>query len=598
MTSVVSTLVKLSTLLLVADIFLVLIVARATPASPKKASLSEAEASSDEGLDFVSKPLGFETHPSTYYQPTKPLFTEYSFVGVQFTLPAGKVIQHAQEALDYVNNMPYVKYTKMEYLHQAQNTDNKTSRTPDQAWASGLNQILQYKIDSLDMKLDEVQTSISAHNVTPNSIMEVLNQHGHDIVKREINFNFDVTSAINTIFNGINAVFHWHSISQLTQSVNNIQVKVQHLEDFTIAFAQKIQSLLVLVKDQEHSTRYTLAAVLTAFMVIDEAESAMDILLQALTPLLQGVIPTIALDPKNLHTIYEKIASNAVSNGKRLALDSPNEMIKLTPFTFQRNNSWVIILSLPLVQDDNMYPGFNLVNMPVLHQDVPKIWDLPSLILGVKPTLYPQDSDYVVIETAHFKDHCHEFVQMFICNLPVLTTPSCPVDLYYNVSTHCKTKTLALVPIVMTATKELLFFFASESEVLIKCNFSWSTLKVKGLVRFEDRPGCTLTSETFTYTFGGTTPTDIFSQSNSRIIPDHLMPNSSIVDGNVLGKSFGKDIQESINEYNTSRTTLPLIPYTPVFGIIGMALGGSALLSVVILVVCCCVRANSPRAHD
>lgn len=600
--SSVKTLIHLSALLLTADLFLVIIVARAMPANK---TWSEESNQSIPGSitipDIKARPIKVTQHPSTYFDPIKPVFTQFQFVGVQMEMPIGTVMEHAKTALNYVRSMPYFKVTSLAN-HLMVNNDTKSNNTTESlperhVWAASMNHMINYKINSLASKINQVDSILEANAFTPDSFDHVMSFHqgtdttNHDIAKREVDIHFDATSLLSTFFNGINAIFHWNSISELSQSVNDIQLQQKHLEEFTIKFANKVQSLLILLENKERNTRYTFQAILTSLMCLDEAEEALNTVLAAMTPLLQGVIPTLVLDAANLVNIYDTISATAEAKGLRLALSAPSEILQIKPFSYQRGNSWEIFLSLPVVNDEDEFPAYHLVNMPTLQHGVPTIWNLPDSILGVLPTLYPQEAKYVTVEKAHLLDRCQEYIEMFLCHLPVRTAPSCIADLFFNASNHCSTSSLSTIPIVQRGTQNQLFFFEKTTEVLVKCEYSWSKLHLTGLVCIEDRPGCSLIADSFSYSFVGKSPMNVFKTKEPRIVAKNLMPN---VTQESSTDNFGKEIQDIINDYNN--TKLAPRPVLPPFGVIGTGLGGGALLVIIMLMVVFCIKANSPRA--
>ena len=52
-------------------------------------------------------PIKIRKHPSTYFQPTKPIYTSFSYVGVQIELPIGNILEEAEAAVNYVQSMSY-----------------------------------------------------------------------------------------------------------------------------------------------------------------------------------------------------------------------------------------------------------------------------------------------------------------------------------------------------------------------------------------------------------------------------------------------------------------------------------------------------------
>ena len=91
-------------------------------------------------------------------------------------------------------------------------------------------------------------------------------------------------------------------------------------------------------------------------MILDEAESYLDIIQNAITPLLQGIIPTCMVDPANLVHLYDKVKSEAAKKGLKVALADANEILTLCPFTFQRGDNYELLLSVPIIDPKDNFP--------------------------------------------------------------------------------------------------------------------------------------------------------------------------------------------------------------------------------------------------
>ena len=82
--------------------------------------------------------------------------------------------------------------------------------------------------------------------------------------------------------------------------VSNLQVKQVHLQEFTQDFASNVAHLLSLLDKKEKEDIHTTQTALATYMVLDKAEEFLDIIIEAISPILQGILPTCLVNPKNL----------------------------------------------------------------------------------------------------------------------------------------------------------------------------------------------------------------------------------------------------------------------------------------------------------
>ena len=535
----------------------------------------------------ISKhPLGVANHPSTYFDSIKPVYNEFTYYGIYIKLPIGDVIKHARTALQFIHNLPYKSSTRE--LHNATSSGGgnsiKTADVdPNLVWLSSMGHMLRLKVDALSEKIREMEKSIEAHATPADSLYEAMAMHQKSKTRfrKSIDINLDVTGAIHSFFDGISSMFHYQSMRQLGQSIKNMQITMTRLEDFTVDFATRMASLLKTLEIKRREETNTLSSILTSFMILDEAESAMDVVAQAITPLLQGIIPTYVVTPAALVELFEAVKESAAQNGLELAIQNPNEILKIQPMTFQRGKSYEMVISLPVVDPKLEFQTFHLVNLPTLRKRTPTVWDLPDLIYGLRPTLYPETVEHIAVEVTDIPKACTEYYMAYLCHVPTITRPDCVADLFHNLSTNCLTRTMTYVPTVMRATQDILFFFEESTKALIQCGDDFARLSLEGLVRMEDKANCLVTTDGFTYTFVGNTPSRMFQSKTPKIVDDSLMPDPpEILMENDLERNISM-IEDIVQEYNRAREEQRQPPETPVVNYVSLAIGLMSLLALV-----------------
>ena len=404
-----------------------------------------------------------------------------------------------------------------------------------------------------------MERSIEAHASPTTDLREALDLHQKSKARftRSIDINLDVPGAITSFFDGINAIFHFTSLRKVSQTVNNLLVKQTKLEEFTVEFANRITSLLTLIAQRQQEEVHSLASILTSYMVLDEATTAMEEITQAITPLLQGIIPTYVVTPADLIELFHLVKDSAKQKGWQLALASPNEILQLKPMTFQRDGAFEMLISLPVVDPKMEFNTYHLINLPVLRGHTPTIWDLPDMVFGLRPTLYPDSAEYISMNVMDMPRACDEYFTVLLCRIPTTTSPSCIADLYHNKSDHCLTTTLSQVPTLMRATQDLLFFFKEQTKALVQCDDGFVKVPVHGLVKIQDKAGCQLITDTFSYTFVGDAPSVLFNKTEPKLVDIGLMPDPQ---EDLEESGFHEDIndlKESLEAFNQTRETIP-----------------------------------------
>ena len=320
--------------------------------------------------------------------------------------------------------------------------------------------------------------------------------------------------------------------------------------------------------------------------------SGMEVVTQAITPLLQGVIPTYVVTPASLVELFEAVQEAAAQQGLELAMSSPNEILTLKPMTFQRQQAYEMVISLPVVDPKKEFQTFHLVNLPTLRKQVPTIWDLPDMVFGLRPSLYPENAEYVAVEVGDIQGACEEYYKVFLCRVPTLSRPDCIADLFHNQSTHCLTKTPAYVPTLQTATQDILLFFATKTKALLQCNEEFAKVSLEGLVRIEDKADCQIITDEFTYTFVGSNPAMLFEGKAPRIVDEEIMPDpGKIPEEEGLDASLD-GIWETIERFNQTRQERPALPERGIVNWVGIGIGLFTLLMLVGAIVIFCAKAH------
>ena len=601
-------------------------------------TMSVAAITAQQVLTGEDAPLKVIQHPSTFFEPTKPVFNQYQTYGIHMVLPIGPALKHAHKAVQFARAVPKKAIEDEEVMAMSEITNNSISTEtstetlpPSTVWYSTMAQMIHIKEETVTGKINGLTKMVKSNAVPASDFVQAINLHHaathHSrhrrtattkvaerpikfnmdltaavsalfhgvssildpfqttkVAKRSIDLNLDLTSAVSAFFHGVSSIFHFKSINEVASSLNNLQVKQIHLREFTQEFATKVMDLMSLMDAKENEDIQYVETIMSTYMVLDESEKILDTIIEAVTPLLQGVIPSCMATPANLVQLYNQVDAEAKQNGLTIALADSTEILTLTPFTFQRGDNFELLLSVPVVNPKNQYDTYRLINLPAIRNGIPTVWDLPRVFFGLKQTLYPTEAEYVVIEVEEIHQLCQELFSMYICKVPTLTTPTCVSDLYHDLADHCQTRSPTSTAIRMPISKNHLFFFPKQTDLLIKCDKKFTKIQVRGLVQIEDRANCQLVTEDFSFTFLGQNPQKIFSQAPIKLVNENMMMNISRPRQSQIENSI-KNLKAKISDFSKTVEEEEPFQAPSVWNYANLSLSLVALATSVVLMV-------------
>ena len=107
---------------------------------------------------------------------------------------------------------------------------------------------------------------------------------------------------------------------------------------------------------------------------------------------------------------------------------------------------------------------------------------------------------------------------------------------------------------------------------------------VHGLIQVQDKPGCQLITQEFSYTFLGTDPKQIFNQEPMKIVDNLIMPNVSENQQDEVDKNL-EDLSKDINEFEESIVDSPPVAIYSILDYANLAMTILALLLALGLIV-------------
>ena len=576
----------------------------------------------------TSQYLKVVPHPATYFQEEKPVYTRYDYAGVLLVLPIAQVINHTIDALHLVNRLnisddQYLRKRAYFLNHKQESVTSKMVNLknnidahviPEEEFLQIVSQPQEpqedqeYYMQRVRRRAEHVQPAFvpSFFSKVAMPILEflgfnelqmanLLGLSAPDLARyrREINLNLDVGQAITSFWNGVTQIFYGTNIKETQRAVSNLAVKVEHLQDYVKEYSQKVTVLMEKLSTTMFSKINAAEKAQLAFMILDEAEESLDLLGAALTPILQGFIPSVVMDAASIVHIFKTVQEHVAAKGLTLGINNPNEIFTLKTTTYQRNGNWELLLSLPTMMLEDKMPGFKFINFPKIQNGIPLIWDVEEALFAASPMIYPNQISYIQIPRQQLAETCTEYENVFLCHTPIKHTPSCLSDLFHNKTSHCSAKRAEDIPTLVTTSKNLFFFFLNETRVLLDCPHHHQKVILKGLYTIEDKPHCKISTATFTYYMNGKHASQIFVKSVPRIISSNLLPDDPnhelfIEEESELEKDF-EALKETVKNFNNTEPVEDL--YGSYMPIIAVSLAAASLVILLGVGGFCLIRA-------
>ena len=137
----------------------------------------------------------------------------------------------------------------------------------------------------------------------------------------------------------------------------------------------------------------------------------------------------------------------------------------------------------------------------------------------------------------------------------------------------------------MRATQDLLFFFKEQTKALVQCDDGFVKVPVHGLVRIQDKAGCQLITENFSYTFVGDAPSVLFNKTEPKLVDIGLMPNpQEDLEENGFHEDIN-DLKESLEAFNQTRETIPDLATDSFYNYVAISICSVTFLTVIGLTI-------------
>ena len=98
---------------------------------------------------------------------------------------------------------------------------------------------------------------------------------------------------------------------------------------------------------------------------------------------------------------------------------------------------------------------------------------------------------------------------------------------------------------------------------LLTVNKQFAKITLQGLIQIQDKSGCQIVTNDFSFTFEGATPTDMFFQRPPKIV-EATMPNVTLKHVNDDMDNAIEALSKSIDMFNETMPDLEPLPHLPV----------------------------------
>ena len=515
-----------------------------------------------------NKHLGVQAFPSTFFQPAgKQVFVKHDSIGIELSLHIPEILSMAEEALYHHKKYYVLLELGNKWMQRNQSVEEIYSiLLSARPWKKPLHYALDAMAEQVQQRINSLNNDLSLesteHDFFHQNLQDHLFQDSHvsdnkwfqPRGRRDVNINIDPGQIIQNFFNGVAHIFHMHSINDVRNGLKNLDKKVRSLSDFTKKFATETTSLISRLEKRIIRESQATSAALADTAIMSLALSVLSECSMALTPLMQGIIPSMALTPAEANVLYFHLQQLAKDRGVLLVINKPDQLLKLPVTTYRKDGDFKILLCVSTIVPEHGMPSFNFVNLPFRRKNGDTIlWDQPEGLLAVAPSIYPR-VEYVFIPKQNINSACTNYPVAFLCQAPVNSFTRCVIDLYFNRTEACSTHKATMVfPQIIPSPEHLLVYFPESTEMLIPCvgEVFEQRLEVAGLVSIEDRPNCLLTSSMMTYFTNGRKPLFTINSNLSKTIPSFLYPDPPVM---VQSSNISESLTDIIATFNHSNT--------------------------------------------
>ena len=128
----------------------------------------------------------------------------------------------------------------------------------------------------------------------------------------------------------------------------------------------------------------------------------------------------------------------------------------------------------------------------------------------------------------------------------------------------------------MPVSKNYLFFFRNQTDLLVKCQDGFQKIQVEGLIQVQDKPNCQLVTKDFSFTLPGENPHKVFEETPIKIVDINLMMNISEPVQDDIEKSLN-NLTDTINAFEASDKNLEIPQVTTIWNYANLSIALVAL---------------------
>ena len=319
--------------------------------------------------------------------------------------------------------------------------------------------------------------------------------------RRSWSFNLDLTSAIGSVFNGINNLIHAPTLRELRHNVTNIFKTIEKSARFQRNLARALGGLgngLNTLEKHEKELR-------EAFHSWADMEEMKDALLGLATvvdKISKNELSSDVLMPGEAEGALQEAETYAKARGLNVPLTSFFEVYNLPVSYITTKSNWYLLLHFPMVRKTAALKAYEFIAYPSFVEGRPIQIAHPSGLVAVSQGL---ESDATSIFDANFRETCRRFGKTWLCQSSIVQrslSTNCPAQILRNVTHSCKFEEIDMEPQPVWKEGLLTCFFMTKTDISITCPGSPAKLQRDMIGRYNIQldTGCSAKTEDWFFT--------------------------------------------------------------------------------------------------
>ena len=145
----------------------------------------------------------------------------------------------------------------------------------------------------------------------------------------------------------------------------------------------------------------------------------------------------------------------------------PIDILQCSVTTFATKDTWLAMLSIPLVHKSETMQAFQFLNIPFFHEKTAVQWDIKEGVVARSSGLYPNIKN-IFIPSEDLEQLCDKFNDNYLCHKRINHFPTCQISLMHHRTNQCSLK-LADHRVRYSYGQFNYWFFQKPMNTLVEC---------------------------------------------------------------------------------------------------------------------------------